>query len=384
MSLYRNLHKIFYVNFSNQSWYPGLRNFMNKKVRPTKNRIKFLLSFLFDRFGIQILWEEYSAVAGIGMNRFIVVRGFEGTSYIGKKYFINRNNLIRSFSTKTKFLSYTKGIVDGCGKSRIPISIVEASMVKDGSFEIQKEFSLRAYDRNHSIGGGKKTVFLPLGFEHFGHFIYQVLPIFLRNSTHQFAMNVIEKNDKNRIIEILDFFSIKHSRIRSQGKPFRIQLSANQSGLYPGAQDSTLMAAKVREKIGRVPQEKYVFLSRGNAPQGRTIINENEFTEEIMKFGFETIDPGDLTFSEQMELFSAARVVIGAHGSALANIIAMQEESRIIELAGENYVRWHVKKLSADLKLKHSLLICESDENENFYVNMGIFRKILMENLQAN
>ena len=355
---------------------------MNSVVRPIKNHIKLVLSFLFRLLGIHIVWEEYSAVSGIGIKRFIIIRGFEGFSYIGKKYYINRNNLIRNFTLRTKFLAYTQGIVDGFEESRIPISIVEASMVKDGSFEVRKKFSLRTYNRNHTIETGVKTVFLPHGFDHFGHFIYQVLPLFLRNSTQQFAMDVVEKDDKNRIIEILDFFSIKHRRIYLEAKPFRMHLIAKQCGLYPGALDSNLMSSRVREKKGKVPQEKYLFLTRGNAPQGRTVINENELIEEILKYGFEILDPGSLSFSEQMELFSAAKVIIGAHGSALANIIAMQEGSSIIELAGENYVRWHVKKLSADLKIKHTLLICKSDESENFHVNLNLFRRILLDSLQ--
>jgi len=378
------MHKAFYSKFSNQSWYPSLKKLMNNVVRPIKNQIKNLLSFIFQLIGIQVVWEEYSAVSGIGSKRFIVVRGFEGLSYIGKKHYINRNNLICNFMFKEKFLAYTQGIVDGCENSRIPISIVEASMVKDGSFEVQKKITLRIFNRNHVIGTGVKTVFLPHGFDHFGHFIYQVLPLFLRNSTRQFAMDVVEKDDKNRIIEILDFFSIKHRRIQSEAKPFRTQLIAKQCGLYPGALDSNLMASRVREKKGRVPQERNIFLTRGNAPQGRTVINEKELIEEILKFGFEVVDPGSLRFSEQMELFSAAKVVIGAHGSALANIIAMQEGSSIIELAGENYVRWHVKKLSADLKLKHTLLICKSDERENFDVNLNLFRKTLLDSLELN
>ena len=355
---------------------------MNCFVRPIKNRTKNLISAIFALINVRVVWEEYSAESGLNSKRFLIIRGFEGPSLIGSKHYINRKRIIKNFSSTDKFTSYTNRIVDGTGANRVPISIVEAAVVADGAFEVYKKISIRKVKRNLLVCNGNRVTVLPLGFDHFGHFIYQVLPLFLKKSNYTFAMSVVTKNDKNRILEILDFFDVSYKFIDTRTKPLRIQLAAKQDGLYPGLSAAKLMSHRISAKLSESTQDKYIFLTRRNAPQGRSAINETQLIDELKGFNFEIVDSGTLSFSDQMSLFSSSKVVIGAHGSALANIIGMKNGSTIIELAGERYVRWHVKKLAADMGIRHSLLICESDENDNFHVNMTEFRKILKESLE--
>ena len=382
ISVYRNCKKIIHGSFSNQPWYSIAKRIMNGFVRPLKNTVKDLISAVFQLVNVQVIWEEYSATTGLNSKRFLIIRGFEGPSFIGVKHYVNRKRIVKNISSNDRFTTYTQRIVDGCGKERIPISIAEAAIVADGSFEVYRRLNFRSKTRSHLIGSGGKVATLPLGFDHFGHFIYQVLPLFLREENQLFAMDIVRENDKNRIIEILDFFDISHKSIDSRTKPWRVQFAAKQEGLYPGLRAAELMASRVRAKKLDTNGVKHVFLTRRHAPQGRSVSNEYELIEELKKFDFQIVDPGTLTFREQMSLFSSAKVVIGAHGSALANIIAMRTGSAVIELAGENYIRWHVKKLAADMDLMHTLLICESDEQENFNVNMMEFRKILKESME--
>ncbi|SEK35863.1 glycosyltransferase family 61 protein [Nitrosovibrio tenuis] len=65
----------------------------------------------------------------------------------------------------------------------------------------------------------------------------------------------------------------------------------------------------------------------------RMIANIDEVEGLIMKSGFEVIDPGKMSFSEQISVFMNAEIVISAVGAALANMIFMPPGSRIIAMA---------------------------------------------------
>jgi capsular polysaccharide biosynthesis protein len=58
----------------------------------------------------------------------------------------------------------------------------------------------------------------------------------------------------------------------------------------------------------------------------------------LAPFGFDVIDPGELSFREQVELFSQASVVIAPHGAALANLVFCRPATRILEIFSPRYV----------------------------------------------
>jgi hypothetical protein len=51
----------------------------------------------------------------------------------------------------------------------------------------------------------------------------------------------------------------------------------------------------------------------------RTVVNESELLPILNRRGFEVIDPGALSFREQISLFGSTAVAVGPHGAAFAN-----------------------------------------------------------------
>jgi capsular polysaccharide biosynthesis protein len=78
-----------------------------------------------------------------------------------------------------------------------------------------------------------------------------------------------------------------------------------------------------------------VYITRGNAGS-RAISNEDELLRALLPRGFRLVDPGGMTFREQVDTFSRCSLVIGGHGAALSNIVFSQNVS-VIELFGEWY-----------------------------------------------
>lgn len=75
-----------------------------------------------------------------------------------------------------------------------------------------------------------------------------------------------------------------------------------------------------------------IFISRRKALR-RRILNENEVIEALAPLGFVAYMLEEMSFSEQVRLFSQANMVVAPHGSGLTNMIFSQNLA-VIELFG--------------------------------------------------
>jgi len=76
----------------------------------------------------------------------------------------------------------------------------------------------------------------------------------------------------------------------------------------------------------RKPRRK-LYIPRTNK---RVVQNETELVNLLD--GFEVFDPGRHSFEEQIEAFSEAEAVVGAHGAGLTNLLFAPEGCRVLEL----------------------------------------------------
>lgn len=77
-----------------------------------------------------------------------------------------------------------------------------------------------------------------------------------------------------------------------------------------------------------------IYVSRRQCPS-RYVVNESELLDALGEFGFESYVLEDLTFREQVELFSGAEFVIGPHGAGFTNTI-FANDITLIELFGSS------------------------------------------------
>ena len=78
-----------------------------------------------------------------------------------------------------------------------------------------------------------------------------------------------------------------------------------------------------------------IFVSRKNHSQ--RIANEKEVVELFSQYGFEIIYPEELTFYEQVQLFSSAKYVAGSTGAAFTNIIYCPHKITFICIMPKEY-----------------------------------------------
>lgn len=75
-----------------------------------------------------------------------------------------------------------------------------------------------------------------------------------------------------------------------------------------------------------------IFVARGSGGV-RTLVNEDEVRALLEnRYGFETIEPALLTLEQQRQSFRSARVIVGPHGSGLANAMFAHAPAAIVEL----------------------------------------------------
>ena len=89
----------------------------------------------------------------------------------------------------------------------------------------------------------------------------------------------------------------------------------------------------------------------------------------LKRLGYVVIEPGNLSFAKQIEIFRQARVIVGAHGSAFANLVFAQPGAHVVDLMPADWVhfrdctgtreRWLLNVTTA-LGLEYSVLLCSS------------------------
>lgn len=104
--------------------------------------------------------------------------------------------------------------------------------------------------------------------------------------------------------------------------------------------------------------DRRIFLTR-NPSSLRFIENIKDLSPVLTKYGFEVVDSGSLSFTEQVNLFSECRFLIGIHGAGLTNMIFRAGKPiTVIEIAHPfKYIPFHYMMLAAQNNIKHQLLL---------------------------
>ncbi len=111
------------------------------------------------------------------------------------------------------------------------------------------------------------------------------------------------------------------------------------------------------------------------------IINDEDVKAYLKKKGFAVYRVGELNFFEQIYLFQNAKIIIGAHGAAFANLIFCKPNTKVLDIIPENHPNTvdatiakfknlnfefvRTKKLSDEKKLAGDIFL-PLDKVENF------------------
>lgn len=130
---------------------------------------------------------------------------------------------------------------------------------------------------------------------------------------------------------------------------------------------------------------KHIYVRR-NAGL-RKLVNDLEISDLLSSAGFTVIAPEELSFSDQVRLFSQAELVIGATGAALANLIFCPPDARVHVLMSqhEEMPYWYWQRIAdcVGVNLSYGLgEICAAPEkgfHADFRVELDTIQLVLAE-----
>lgn len=109
--------------------------------------------------------------------------------------------------------------------------------------------------------------------------------------------------------------------------------------------------------------DERIYISRRLAGR-RRIVNESEIVQIFKKLDFQLIRAEDLSFEDQVKLFSRARYLVSNHGAGLTNMLFMKEGGRVLELRHvSDYVNNCYFNLASALNLKYYYQLCKAEKD---------------------
>jgi capsular polysaccharide biosynthesis protein len=97
-----------------------------------------------------------------------------------------------------------------------------------------------------------------------------------------------------------------------------------------------MLADRLRTLAESSERHDRLFVSRRDSRR-RRVLNEEELETFLSERGFVTVVPGDLPWRAQVDLFQSAKVIVGAHGAGLANLLFCDRGTKVLELGLDSY-----------------------------------------------
>jgi capsular polysaccharide biosynthesis protein len=170
-----------------------------------------------------------------------------------------------------------------------------------------------------------------------------------------------------------------------------------ETAIVPSKDDSSKAIAPWKVQIlrqlrdalpdAKTDNHRRIYISRKRVGV-RHVSNEDELTPLLREKGFTVVEPENLPWNEQVQLFANAEVVLTPHGAALANAAFCRPGTFIAEIAARETVKCYLRLAAAgDLRYQfiEAIPIVSSNratrarENENMSVDVAQIRELLRE-----
>jgi capsular polysaccharide biosynthesis protein len=131
---------------------------------------------------------------------------------------------------------------------------------------------------------------------------------------------------------------------------------------------------------------KRIYISRKEASK-RRVLNENDIIEVLKKYDFHVIQLEQMSFMEQVNLFSNVDYVIAPHGAGLSNLVFCNPKIKVIEMFSPKHIEpiyWYLCNiLNLDYFYLLGKVLEESDSDMNFqlidnmYIDLEEFKQTM-------
>lgn len=109
-----------------------------------------------------------------------------------------------------------------------------------------------------------------------------------------------------------------------------------------------------------------VFIQREGKTRG--VSNKKEVADLFVEKGWWVVDLEELTFAEQIAVFSRATHIVGEHGAGFTNILWCNSQCHTIELCADNYLNGCYEGISICIGFRHTFQTFQADQTNQFFV----------------
>ncbi|MCX6875054.1 MAG: glycosyltransferase 61 family protein [Verrucomicrobia bacterium] len=118
-----------------------------------------------------------------------------------------------------------------------------------------------------------------------------------------------------------------------------------------------------------------IFVSRRGTK--RDLTNMNDIERVLAAEGWDVLEPGELSFREQIETFRDARVIVGLHGAGMTNLLWAPIGVRVLELMPRTFRNGCYEAISLVLGHRHEVLLCPADSRGNLILTSDLLQRVL-------
>lgn len=285
----------------------------------------------------------------------------ESSKYILK---INKGRILTDFLWTIAIFDENDRIID---EISLDLFLKNGQSIKDSRIHKRKYFPKVKYFRGtvfHTIAGGGSYI-------NYGHWILD-------------SISRIHILKESGLFDEVDWFYVPTIKfdyqidsLKALGIP---EEKIIDSKVYPHiCADTILASSHARGKHYHIPEwiidfcrkefppkrkpkfsSKRYFISRKDSGI-RNIINEDEISDFLSDYEFETVILSKLTFQEKIDLFAHADVIISMFGAGLTNLIFCKERTTVVELFGDQFVDFtYYYDISTKRNLNYHYLVGKS------------------------
>lgn len=145
------------------------------------------------------------------------------------------------------------------------------------------------------------------------------------------------------------------------------------------------MVRAIKTAIGLTdqdPRDDVIFIKRNSG--ARNVVNARAVEEFAVRQGWKVVAPEELTFDEQVRVFHQAKMVVGATGAAMVNLLFCRPGTRVGIMMSTHpatpYFYWHNMAVCRGVKVEY--ILCEpehlgpNDVHSNFYAPISEMEKV--------
>ena len=339
---------------------------LKKKIQNLiKSFIRYIFKLFYGKIRIRKYYRDNEVITKIvKINKttntiFKIKNGRIYTDYVQHLAVIHKNNLINKACYQLKDSSV--------------ISARKNFVILNGTPRIKKKIHGKVLSLVNGASGN----------ENYFHWLYDILPrlvIFEK----LYKLNILDylylPELKNFQIETLRLFNFDNIKFINSKKYRHIVCDELFVTTHPwhkygnilnnGKNIPKWIFEEIYKKLIRHKKKfkcnKKIFIDRRDSKYNHCqIINDKILKKFLIKKGFSIYKVGELDLFKQIFLFNNAKIIIGAHGAAFANLIFCKKGTKVIEIFPKNHPNLVFKKISKFKNLNYTSIRSKTINEKN-------------------